>query len=221
MMNDTAQDPDSGPLASHVKEPDASGFSLVEFLLSSLILVVVSMSVFGVLTNVQRTSSYQTEVQGVLDNTRTAMDSVTHILMQAGNDPLKVGLEGITITSATEVRVQSDLTGSAGGGNPDKGDPDGDAADSGEDVTIRYNSGAQTLELVPAGGSAQTLAANISAFSMQYFDAAGGVVTGTGPAPSVRRISVSVTGASTLPDPQTRQVFSVRMTSDVQLATRK
>ncbi len=217
-MNANEQAPNVFPFMFSVKEPDASGFSLVEFLLSALILLVVSMSVFGVLTNVQRSSSYQTEVQAVLDNTRTAMDSVTHILMQAGNDPLKTGLEGVTITGASEVRIKSDLTGSAGG---DKGDPDGDTSDSGEDVTIRHNATARTIELVPNGGSAQTLAADISGFSMQYYDAAGGVVTGTGAAPNVRRISVSITGASSLPDPQTRQVFSVQMNSDVQIATRK
>ncbi len=220
-MSNPEQDPDMASVPSPGKGQDADGFSLVEFLLSSLILLVVSMSVFGVLTNIQRSSSYQTEVQAVLDNTRTAMDAVTHILMQAGNDPLKLGFDGVTITSATEVQIRSDLTGSAGAGNPDKGDPDGDTSDAGEDVTIRYNATARTIELVPAGGSAQTLAANISAFSMHYFDVAGGAVTATGPAPTVRRINVAVTGASTLPDPQTRQVFSVQMTSDVQLATRK
>ncbi len=194
-----------------------SGFSLVEFMMATLVLMVVTASIFSMLGDTQRAASYQTEVQAVLDNTRIAMDTVERVLRQAGNDPRAVGFEGLTIVSATEVHVRSDLTGSAGPSLPDRGDPDGDTADSGEDITIRYNSGNRSVEMVPTGGSAQSIANYISAFNLQYFDAAGGsAVAGSG----VRRISITITGASTLPDPKTHQVFSVQLKSDVQLATR-
>jgi prepilin-type N-terminal cleavage/methylation domain-containing protein len=194
---------------------DEPGFSLVEFLIASVILLIVSVSVFGVLTNVQRSSSYQTEVQAVLDNTRIAMETVTRILRQAGNDPKNLGIQGITIASASQVQIRADLTGSAGG---DTGDPDGDTADSGENVTINYNAGARSIELTPNGGSTQTIATDISAFSMQYFDAAGAA---TNVGADVRRIRVSLSGASALPDPQTGQTFSQQMVCDVQIANRK
>jgi Tfp pilus assembly protein PilW len=194
------------------------GFSLVEFLISSLIVLVMATSVFDLLNHMQRTASYQTEVQGVLENTRMAMETVERILEQAGNDPSGAGFPGITITSATEVRVCSDLTGSAGPGSPDKGDPDGDIDDANEDVTIRFNASDQSIELIPAGGSAQPIASNISAFAMQYFDS-NGVATSSGN--DVRRIRVSLTGTSPFPDPQTRQVFCIQISSDVQLAARR
>jgi prepilin-type N-terminal cleavage/methylation domain-containing protein len=204
------------PLPAASASPwEDKGFSLVEFLIASVILLIVSVSVFGVLTNVQRSSSYQTEVQAVLDNTRVAMETVTRILRQAGNDPRNTGFQGITITSSTQVQIQADLTGSAGG---DTGDPDGDTGDSGENVTITYNAGTRSIDLTPNGGGAQTIATDISACSMQYFDA-NGAATNVGA--NVRKIRVTLSGASALPDPQTGQIFSQQLSSDVQIATRK
>jgi len=205
------------PAAADGLRPGEAGFSLVEFLLASLVFLIISSAVFTMLAQVQRASSYQTEVQAVLDNTRMAMDQVAHLIRQAGNDPFNTGTPGLSITDATEVRVRSDLTGSAPG-QPDKGDPDGDTNDAGEDVVIRYNSSARTIEMVPQGGSAQTLAGNISAFSMSYFDQGGGsTVIGS----SVRRVTVSITGATTLADPQTGEVFSMQLGSEIQLVARQ
>ncbi len=194
------------------------GFSLVEFLLATLVLFVVAGAIFGLLAQTQRTASYQTEVQAVLENTRIAMETVQRIIRQAGNDPHHVGFDGITITSSTEVEVRSDLTGSGGVGNGDRGDPDGDTSDSGEDVTIRYNATAHTIELVPQGGTATAIATNIYAFDMQYLDPTG---TATLVGSAVRRVTISLTGASALPDPQTGQVFSLQLTGDVQIANRQ
>jgi Tfp pilus assembly protein PilW len=206
---------ESAPLSA--READAQGFSLVEFMISSLVLLVVAAAIFTLLSQLQRTASYQTEVQGVLENTRIAMESITRILQQAGNDPRAVGFAALTITNATEVRIRSDLTGSAPA-SPDQGDPDGDTGDSGEDVIIRYNAAARTIELVPTGGVGQPIASNISAFLMQYFDHTGAATILDS---DVRKIRIIITGASPLADPQTRMVFSLQLSSDVQLANRQ
>ena len=197
---------------------DESGFLLPEFMICSLILLLLAGAVFSMLAQIQRSGSYQTEVQAVLENTRIAMDTVERIIRGAGNDPHNVGFPGVTIISATEVRIRSDLTGSAAAsGFPDKGDPDGDTEDTGEDVTVRYNSSSGTIEMVPNGGSAQPISSYISGFQMQYMDA-DGVATSVGA--KVRRIRITITGATNLADPQTGQVFSMQVASDVQLATR-
>jgi type II secretory pathway component PulJ len=193
-----------------------SGFTITEFLVSALLLLVVSAPIFGMLAEIQRAAGYQTEVQAVLNNSRIAMQTLERHIRQAGNDPLGCGLTGISVISPTEVRIQSDLTGSAGSASPDKGDPDGDIDDSGENVTIRFNGTARTLEVVPGGGSAQIVASYISGLSMQYYDANGNVVaTGGG----VRRVSVTISGTSLLPDPQTRQVFGLQWNSNIEVAT--
>jgi type II secretory pathway pseudopilin PulG len=194
------------------------GFGLVELLIAGLIFVMISMSIFEVLANMQRTAANQPEIQGVLENTRIAIDSVQRILLQAGNDPFGIGFAGIVINSATEVRVRSDLTGSAGPAMADKGDPDGDLEDSGEDVTIRYNAGSHSIELVSPDGGAQPIAGNISDFRLQFFDG-NGLVTGNGR--DVFRIRISITGTSPVRDPQTGIPFSIELNSEIQLAVRQ
>jgi type II secretory pathway pseudopilin PulG len=193
-----------------------AGFSLTEFLIAALIMLVVTFCAYGTLAEVQRSVSFQTEVQAVLNNTQLALQTSGRYIRQAGNDPLGSGVVGITIISSTEVRIQSDLTGSAGPGNPDKGDPDGDTNDSGEDVTIHYNGSTKSLEIIPGSGPAQVVAGYISGLSFRYYDA-DGKPTSRGDA--VRKINVTVSGASLLPDPQTHQVFGVQLSSDFQVAT--
>ncbi len=195
-----------------------SGFSLLELLFATTLFLILSAALFDIISTIQKTAGYQAEVQAVTDNARLAMEIVEHHIRQAGNDPNKTGLTPMTVISPTEVRVQSDLTGSGGVSNPDKGDPDGDTGDSGEDVIIRYNSSARTIELGPYGGTAQAIANYISAFSMRYYDANG---TPTNIGSEVRKVAVTIEGATNLRDPQTHQTFALQLSSNIELATRQ
>jgi hypothetical protein len=144
------------------------------------------------------------------------MQIVGRYIRQAGNDPLDQGFIAITLIEPSRVGIASDITGSAGPGNPDKGDPDGDTLDSGEDVLIRYNGTTRSLEIVPKGGSAQVVAGYISGLSFQYYNSEGGLAaTGN----DVRKIKVTISGTSLLPDPDTHRNFGVRLSSAFQVAT--
>jgi Tfp pilus assembly protein FimT len=193
------------------------GFGLAEFLVSSGILLVIAAAVFAMLAETQRTASYQSEIHAVLQNTRTAMSGLERYIRHAGNDPRNTAFLGVTIVSATEIRLRTDITGLTGPGNPDKGDPDGDTNDAEEDVTIRYNSTNQSIEITPHGGTAQAVANNISALLMTCYDAAGAVTTNGA---EVRRIRVFLTGTSAVPNPQTGRSFSQQLSSDIQLSAR-
>jgi type II secretory pathway pseudopilin PulG len=195
---------------------DPSGFTLTELLISTLILFLASAAVFSVLAEIQHTAGYQAEIQSVLNNTQIAMQIVQRYIRQAGNDPLNCGVVGITIVGPEEMRIQSDLTGSAGPGHPDKGDPDGDTGDSAENVAIRYNNNTRSLEVVPVGGPAQIIAGNISGVTFSYYDAAGGAAA---TAAEVRTIGISISGASLKPNPRTHQVFGVQLNSAIQLSS--
>ena len=198
------------------KQNNQAGFTLTEFMISAVILFIASAALFSVLAEIQHAAGYQTEVQSVLNNTQIAMQIVQRYIRQAGNDPLGCGVVGITIISSEEMRIRSDLTGSAGPGNPDKGDPDGDTEDSGENVTIRYNNKTRSLEVIPEGGAAQIVAGYISGLNFRYYSADGGAaVTGA----EVRKIGISISGASLLPDPKTHQVFGVQLNSEMQIST--
>lgn len=206
----------------HLKRTDTvrksaaqSGFTLTEFLIAATVLLIVSSTIFRMLNEIQHAGSYQSEVQSVLNNTRIAMQTVEQYIRQAGNDPFCTGVAGIAIVSTEEVQIRSDLTGSAAPGNPDKGDPDGDTSDSGESITIRFNSRTRSLEIVPEGGGAQIVAGFISGLSFEYFDAAG---NSTAAGSEVRRIGVTISGASLRPDPRTGKIFGVRVQGEIQIS---
>ena len=190
------------------------GFGLAEFIMSALIVLTLSAGIFTILADVESTAGYQPEVLSVMANTRMAMDAVERYISQAGNNPQGAAFTPVTITSSTQVRLCSDLTGSAGG---NQGDPDGDILDGDEDVTIQYNSTARSIEKVLADGTVETLATGISAFSLHYFDASGAE---TAIGANVQRIGVTITGLSTVADPHNRKTFGITLSSNVKLANR-
>lgn len=196
--------------------PSESGFTLVEFLVSSVILVVLGASVFSAIVEMGRTASYQTEVQAVIQNTRIAMNTLERYIKQAGNNPRLATFEGVTIIGPSQVRLRADLTGSAPG-HPDQGDPDGDTNDIDEDVTVGYNSTDRTIEMVLPDGSVRGIAGGITAFTMQYFDSTGGA---TAVGADVRRVRVTISGGSRLAHPQTKKTYAITEVSDVQVSTR-
>ena len=199
--------------AESKKQSGQAGFTLAEFLVASLILLVVASAVFRLLSEIQHTTSYQAEVQSVLNNTRIAMQTVERYVRQAGNDPLKIGFPGITIISATEVQIRSDRTGSKRAG---KGDPDGDVDDPGENITIRYNTKSRSLEIVPGRGPAQIVANYISDFAMKYYSAEGNP---TASGDQVCRIAVTISGSTLQADPITRKLFGIRLSRSVRVLT--
>ena len=197
------------------KKPGEAGFSLVEMLICALVLLLVSSAAFSILSEIQQTAGYQAEMQAVLNNTRIALQAIEQRIRQAGNDPLASGLQGITIVTATEMRIRSDHTGSSAD-NPNKGDPDGDTDDSGEDIVIRFNRKSHTLEIIPSGGSPQIIAGNISDLMFRYYDASGAIT----PVDSeVRKIFVAISGSSTLPHPRTGRIFGVKLCSEILIST--
>jgi hypothetical protein len=188
------------------------GFSLLEFLISSLILFLIVSWIFTLLSDIQQEAGYQTEILSVLNNTQCAMHTIERYLRQAGNDPLSGGFQGITIISSSEVWVRTDIKGSAGPYKKDKGDPDGDYDDSDEDVVIRYNPKSRSIEIVPDNGPAQIIGNYISNLSFQYYNAEG---ENTEDGHKVWRIGITITGASVIPHPKTHQYFGVQLKSDI------
>ena len=213
-MNKIVCNFDPGTGESVIK--NESGFSLTEFTVAAVILLVLSIVVFSTLNKIQCAAVHQADIQAVLDNTRIALQVVERCIRQSGNDPFHIGFDAISVVSSTEVRIRSDITGSAGPGNPNKGDPDGDINDSGEDLTIRYNNNKKRIEMISRNGPAQIIADNIAGFSLQYFDTEGNE-THTGK--DVRRIKVTISGSAVQKDMQTEELFGVQMESTTRILT--
>jgi hypothetical protein len=190
------------------------GFALAEFLISTVIVTSLSAGLFAMLSDVQSTSGYQTEVLSVMENTRVAMGAIERHIAQTGNNPLSAAFTPVTIASGTQVQLCADLTGSAGG---NQGDPDGDILDADENITIRYNQTNRSIELVAGDGTVQTLADHISGFSLQYYGA-DGAVTAVGA--NVRKIRVSISGSSAVANPRTKKTFGLTITNDFTLPNR-
>jgi prepilin-type N-terminal cleavage/methylation domain-containing protein len=214
-MTDSKSAPHN-PVKTACRGSGQSGFTLTESLISTLVLLIASAAVFSALAEIQNAAGYQSEVQSVLDNTQIAMLTVQRHIRQAGNDPLGSGIAGITIVSPEEMQIRSDITGSVGPGNPDKGDPDGDIGDSAENVTIRYNKATRSLEVIPEGGSAQIVAGYISSLAFTYYDA-GGSAAATGA--EVRKIGISISGASLRPNPLTHRIFGMQLNGEIRVSS--
>jgi hypothetical protein len=206
----------NSPITQAAFKNREAGFSLIEFLISSLILMVTAAWIFSLLVDIQREASFQNEILSVLNNTQFAMQTVERIFRQAGNDPLARGLQGITIIGPSEVQVHADIKGSASPSNPDKGDPDGDINDSDEDVIIRYNPRNRSIEIIPGDGPAQIIANYISNLSFQYYNTEGELTMDES---KVCRIGITISGSSLIPHPQTHQYYGVRLRSEIRKIT--
>ena len=198
------------------KKTGEEGFTIIEFLLSAMILLIATSAVFVLLTESQREAGYQAEIQAVLNNTSIAMQTIERYLRQAGNDPFTSGLSGVTIVSATELRIQSDIKGSSGSSDPNKGDPDGDIEDSDENVLIRFNSGTRSIEVLARNGPPMIIASYISDLNFTYYNEFGAI---TADGREVSSVSISISGASAFPNPQTHQIFGVTLQSEVCIMT--
>ena len=189
---------------------DNAGFSIVEMLVVTLILGILTVSLFPLLNDFQRETAYRSETQAVLDNIRVAIETLEKYIGQAGNDPHGTGFEGITIVSDQAVTVRSDLKGSHGS---DKGDPNGDVNGSDETVTIRFNPSNQSVEIV-AGGTAQIVCNHIRDLRFGYYDADGNLTTDGN---NVRRITVTISGLADWPNPRTREVFGIEFEREIRI----
>ncbi len=196
------------------RSPEEAGFSLVELLVGALVFLISASFLFSLAAEFQAAASSQGEMITVMENTRVAADTVQRLLRRAGNDPLRSGTSGLTVAGPSNVRIRADVTGSAGPSNPDKGDPDGDVADSWEDIVIRFNAAADTIDLTAPGGSAQAIAECISGFVMEFFDDAG-IATTSGAA--IRKARFRVTGSGLRAYPRSPRPFGITLAGEVHL----
>jgi prepilin-type N-terminal cleavage/methylation domain-containing protein len=191
------------------------GFSLIEFLIAAALLTLLSGWALSALAEMQKTASSRAEMESVMENCRETADAITRIIRQAGNDPQRKGIVPISTCGKSELRVRSDSTGSGGLSNPDKGDPDGDTLDTGEDILIRHNPGSLSVETVSPAGAAQPIAGQISEVSFRYWDFQGNEAASCS---DIRRITLSITAVSSIRDPKGGKPFSICVQTQIRLA---
>ena len=161
---------------------DARGFTLVEMLLSILILAIVSAGVLSTFNNSQLSYQSHQDVTEVISKSRFSLDQLMTYFRQAGNDPqghlASNAIAPIEILGTGHVRINSDLTGAvpdpSDPTNPLKstGDPDGTLDNLYEQVVARYDSAQQRIYL-DIGYGEEILASDISSFDLTFYDSAG------------------------------------------------
>src|SRR5688572_12900475 len=112
-----------------------SGFTLVEFLISSLMMMIVMGGTLLLATRIQEGYQFQTDDTVVEQEARYALDWIARDLRSAASDPYNVIPNNQSIfldpnggaNNDDSIRIQADISPNG---------PDGDIADAGENITI-------------------------------------------------------------------------------------
>ena len=213
---------------SYLKDSNhcACGFSLVEMLLSILIMAIVSGGVLTTFNNSQLSYQSHEDVAEVLSTSRFSMDQLMTYFRQAGNDPqgylASNTISPIEILGTGYVRINSDLTGSV----PDPsdptdplkstGDPDGTLDNLYEQVVVRYDSTQERIYL-DIGYNEEILANDISSFDLTFYDSAGNTTTTES---EIVRVRAELVAESTGVNLQSGKVQTMTLGSSVMLRSK-
>jgi len=204
----------------------ACGFTLVEMLLSILILAIVSGGVMTTFNNSQLSYQSHEDVAEVISTSRFSMDQLMTYFRQAGNDPqgylASNTISPIEILGTGYVRINSDLTGSV----PDPsdptdplkstGDPDGTLDNLYEQVVVRYDSTQERIYL-DIGYNEEILANDISSFDLTFYDSAGNTTTTES---EIVRVRAELVAESTGVNLQSGKVQTMTLGSSVMLRSK-
>lgn len=205
---------------------DARGFTLVEMLLSILILAIVSAGVLSTFNNSQLSYQSHQDVAEVISKSRFSMDQLMTYFRQAGNDPqghlASNAIAPIEILGTGHVRINSDLTGAV----PDPsdptdplkstGDPDGTLDNLYEQVIARYDSAQQRIYL-DIGYGEEILASEISSFDLTFYDSAGNTTTTES---DIVRVQVELVADSAAVNLESGKVQTMTLGSSVMLRSK-
>jgi Tfp pilus assembly protein PilW len=177
----------------------AYGFTLVESLISTLLLMMVSGTIFGVF-RYQMFALKGQEVQlDAQEVGRNLIDLITREVRLAGYDPTcSKSFSGIADARPQWLQVQADLS------------EDG-AIGAGESIVYSYDPALQAIQRA-AGGAPVPLVSDVpgNALAFTYYDGSGAALAPAGSPPAltatqrnaVRRIKVSIHVQRTNPDPR-------------------
>ena len=174
-----------------------SGFTLIELLVSLTISLVVLAAVAKTFTVQSRQNSAEEQMAQMQQNVRAALDLMVREIQMAKYDPagtaFPAGTYGVTY-SASQLEVKSDVADGNGTVST--------ATGSVEDIIYAFDStNLNITRKLGTGGTADTLADNITNFTFAYYDANGAAVTSAANSASIRKITITITARTAKPDP--------------------
>ena len=148
-----------------------AGFSLLELIISISLLSLLMAAVFDTVWRVEKGYSHEKRVSAMQENQRYAMEMITRALRNAGNNPEGIAVDKVDLDpdgngQKDSIRIQSDC-------NP----PDGDIADSEEDVLFRVSGNSLLYRDGPPGSTETSIADNVQSLLFAAFDDQGNATT--------------------------------------------
>jgi type II secretory pathway component PulJ len=193
------------------------GFTLMESLVSTLLLMMVSGTIYGVLRH-QLFALRREEIQlDAQETCRNLIDLITREVRLAGYDPTcSKSFSGIADARPQWLQVQADLN------------EDG-AIGANESITYSYDPDLKAIQRA-AGGAPVSLVSDIpgNALAFTYYDGSGAVLAPVGSPPAlaatqrnaIRRIKVSISVQRTNPDPRNDTPVRSALVGNVDLRNR-
>jgi len=193
------------------------GFSLIEILISMVIMFLVLAMAAQFLQSFQRSYSIEQEVTNMEQGLRMGMEFLVREVREAGNNPQKLTMIPVTVDPNqdgvnNDIRLRRDI-------NPPD-DWTGTVSDPYEDITLSYDSTKRAIMMTDhvTGAASQPLVEDaISGVTFTLIKADGTVTTSAGQAVAVR---IQVDGQTKVKDRRTNHYVTASLTSDVALRYR-
>jgi len=178
-----------------MKNDRASGFTLMELLVSMSIGMVVLAALAKTFTVQSRQNTAEEQVAQMQGNARAALDLMVREIQMAKYNPAGTAFSsayGVTY-SASQLEVKADMNG------------DGTiSTSSGSVEDIIYARDAVNNYItrkLGSTGTAEIVADNITAFTFAYYDANGSAVTSSGNSGNIRKVTINITARTAKSDP--------------------
>ncbi len=205
------------------------GFTLIELLIYIALFGILSTFIYSLFIQNFKTHSSQQNTMVMTQDLRASMGLMIRELRLAGYDPNDAGGVGFLDdaddrydTDGNSIRFTTDITDTAGTGNPD-GLTDG----PNEDVNyyLYTSGGIQKLgRRTSGGGNPQPVAENISGLTFAYTFADGGTGTPdltdgdtTNDLDDIRAVQITITAETAEKDPLTKQKKTKAYTTAVKI----
>lgn len=177
-----------------------SGFTLVELIIAMAIGLIILGALYSVFTMQNRTLSIQEQMTEMQQNARIGMEIMLRDIRMAGYNPTKTtswssGTKpGLTSAAANSLSFVSDLNAND--------DTTATSANPEENIAYdRYDDGGISCLRRTVNGTGNPVVENIESLAFAYYDQDGNTLSIPPSLSEVRKIQVTITAKTALPDP--------------------